>query len=637
MALTYQYERLTHDDEIRLLHLEPGSGDDIHFTLHPVRLGDRPPYEAISYCWGDPKDTCMVYCDGKTLHITKSLYTGLRRLRKDDEVRVLWADAVCIDQKCTAEKNVQVALMNRIYSQPSSVLIWLGDDTSGLEGLHECIQGALDVLPPDHFEFEELYAVSKRIFREASQLRAADKPNFNDHDWRPITNLLHRPWFDRRWIIQEVTLADDSVPRLAICGEIEFSWNQLASVAYRLASYGITPLLAGLSIINYRAPYMMSFMAEGGRPIMMLVALSMTYLLKMYRNTGNLVDCVVATSLFKCGFSHDHLYSLLSLPQKPSGVVADYRLSIEDVCMQFAETTLIVDQNPRLLSLAPHTSIRTGGQEVQRLDLPSWVPDLTCQGPVNPLVSYTIRPQLFHAGGKQPPSITMSSDRRRLHLKGRIVDKVATRGRAQVDVPWPTAEDIKPRTGFHVFVKKRMMNWLQECYEVAGEEYSRQNSKQGSDPAEKSGERAELRRQFLETLLCGMTMLRDPIPEEALEATQVYVDYIFDYFTDDYVLSTEVKETMLTYGALIEQSLLAMAEARCFCRTEQGRLGQVRADAVAGDLFVCIVGAEVPFLLRPSAETEGAYTLIGDGFLQGVMQGEAFSDARYETIDITIV
>jgi hypothetical protein len=168
MAPAYQYEPLTHDDGIRLLHLKSGSGDEIHFTLNPVRLGDKPSYEAISYCWGDPNNTLTVYCDGKQLHVTKSLYTGLRRLRRDDSIRVLWADAVCINQMDTSEKNVQVGLMSRIYSQPSSILIWLGDDTSGLEGLHECIQGALDVLPPDHFEFEKLYTISTRIFREAS-------------------------------------------------------------------------------------------------------------------------------------------------------------------------------------------------------------------------------------------------------------------------------------------------------------------------------------------------------------------------------------------------------------------------------------------------------------------------------------
>jgi hypothetical protein len=182
MASAFRYHPLTHDDEIRLLHLKPGSGDDIHFTLHSVRLGEQPSYEAISYCWGDASDTREVYCNGQLLSITNSLYTGLKRLRKEDTVRVLWADAVCINQKDVPEKGSQVGLMSRIYSQPSRVLVWLGDDTSGLDGLHVCIKGALDVLPPEHFDFSEIYPVSTRIFREASVRTRiiGDKPMRND-------------------------------------------------------------------------------------------------------------------------------------------------------------------------------------------------------------------------------------------------------------------------------------------------------------------------------------------------------------------------------------------------------------------------------------------------------------------------
>jgi hypothetical protein len=62
-----------------------------------------------------------------------------------------------------------------------------------------------------------------------------------------MNSLLCRPWFERRWIIQEVTLAEDSVPRLAICGDVEFSWSDLAAVTYRMASYGIVHLVAGVS------------------------------------------------------------------------------------------------------------------------------------------------------------------------------------------------------------------------------------------------------------------------------------------------------------------------------------------------------------------------------------------------------
>ncbi len=367
---------------------------------------------------------------------------------------------------------------------------------------------------------------------------------------------------------------------------------------------------------------MMAFLADGGKPIHMLAAACMTYLIKWFRNKGNLVDAVTATPFFKCTHPSDHLYSLLSLMQGTSGIEADYNLPSEDVCMQFALATLVADQNLRPLSLAPHTTILLGGQQPARLALPSWVPDLTCQGGVNPLVSYTIRSQLFHAGGHEKPNVTVSADGRLLQLRGRIVDKVVKMARCQADVPFPTEEEVHPKSGFHARMKKRISNWFQECREVAGEKHRAEN--------------ATTNRRFLETLLCGMSSMRDPLPDEVIEATGVYMDYLFDFFTEGYVLPEEVRVTILTYGGLVEQSVAGVTESRRFCRTEQGRLGQVRAEAREGDVFACIVGAEVPYLLRPSGEKEGVYTLVGDTFLLGVMQGEALSDSRYETVDIVI-
>ncbi|KAL2197703.1 heterokaryon incompatibility protein-domain-containing protein [Corynascus similis CBS 632.67] len=612
----YQYEPRTYDNEIRLLHLEPGVTDDVHFTLHPVRLSDNS--------------------------FTVSLYTGLRRLRCRDAVRVLWADAVCINQNDTLEKNTQVRLMSRIYSQPSRVLIWLGEDSSDIEGLQECIDGALAVLPPENYDFETIYPISKQIFLQAYRRRVEGKPNFLSHDSRPMTRLLCRPWFDRRWIIQEVTLADDTVPRLAICGDVEFSWKDLASVAFRIGAYGIAPSIAGMSTIITHASYMISFYVQESRPFQMIAPLFMAYLLKVYRNKGSVFDCVTATSLFKCGVPHDHLYSLLSVPQIPSAIVPDYRLSVEEVCLQFAETTLIGEHNLRLLSLAPHTTYLPNAPLPARRALPSWVPDLTCQGFVHPLVSYTIQSQCFHAGGKQRPGATISADRRLLHVKGRIVDRVANMAICQADVPFPTEQEVLPRTGISARIKKRFAIWLDGCYRVAGEQYARTKARGRASgheketvPREDPQEETKLRRSFLEALTCGMTLMRDPISEEVFAAMQVYIDYLFDYFTEGYVVSEEVRDTILTYGALIEQSLI-FGEARCFCRTLQGRLGRVRLEAKEDDVFVCIAGAEVPYLLRPSVENAGVYTLVGDSFLQGVMQGKAWLDGRYETVKIML-
>jgi heterokaryon incompatibility protein (HET) len=170
--VSYLYEELTDPvpGQFRLLHLEPGTGD-VHFTLSNAHLDDNPVYEAISYCWGDAKDTRVVHCHGVPINITNSLFTALLRLRKLDETRILWADAVCINQASTDEKTQQVKLMGRIYSQPSRVLIWLGEDKTGLDGLEECLDGAQDLLPPSTQDGGELLAAAKTAYLETSVSR----------------------------------------------------------------------------------------------------------------------------------------------------------------------------------------------------------------------------------------------------------------------------------------------------------------------------------------------------------------------------------------------------------------------------------------------------------------------------------
>ncbi|KAK4238473.1 heterokaryon incompatibility protein-domain-containing protein [Achaetomium macrosporum] len=201
--LDYHYAPLTQPNSIRLLHLYPASSDS-------EDLNDKLSYDATSYCWGDPNDIRVVFCDHRALHVTVSLYTALKRLRYADQDRILWADAVCINQKDNDEKGRQVQLMSRIYSQPTRVLICLGDDMTGLDGLTGCLRSAREVLPPETHDYGVLYENSKEILLEGHRLPKEGKPNLLDYNWAPMKNLLCRPCFDRRWIIQEVVLANDN-------------------------------------------------------------------------------------------------------------------------------------------------------------------------------------------------------------------------------------------------------------------------------------------------------------------------------------------------------------------------------------------------------------------------------------------
>ncbi|KAF2836782.1 HET-domain-containing protein, partial [Patellaria atrata CBS 101060] len=123
----YVYVALPSEDLIRLLELIPGDGPVIQCRLRIAFFEDvEARYEAISYCWGDAKDTKYVSCNGLKLPVTRNLHDALERFRDKKKTRALWAGAVCIHQENEEEQGHQVRQMASIYQQASKVLIWIG-------------------------------------------------------------------------------------------------------------------------------------------------------------------------------------------------------------------------------------------------------------------------------------------------------------------------------------------------------------------------------------------------------------------------------------------------------------------------------------------------------------------------------
>lgn len=121
------YNPIVGDDTIRLLEILPGSGIDVvACRLRTVQFSDAPQYEALSYCWGDALFNMEAYCNGERLAITTNLYSALSHLRNDNKLRVLWVDAICINQADIDERNQQVRLMRQIYEKAEAVVVWLG-------------------------------------------------------------------------------------------------------------------------------------------------------------------------------------------------------------------------------------------------------------------------------------------------------------------------------------------------------------------------------------------------------------------------------------------------------------------------------------------------------------------------------
>jgi hypothetical protein len=127
----FKHHRFQYLDSFRLLRLMPSqyTSDKICIDLIEDRFSNAPPYEALSYTRGSPGQKRPVYCDGKILHVTTNCEAAMRQLRLKEESRMLWVDAICIDQDCIEERNHQVGIIGGIYRSAKCVLIWLGEAT----------------------------------------------------------------------------------------------------------------------------------------------------------------------------------------------------------------------------------------------------------------------------------------------------------------------------------------------------------------------------------------------------------------------------------------------------------------------------------------------------------------------------
>jgi hypothetical protein len=75
---------------------------------------------------GETRLISTIQVNEHTLKITKSLRSALFYLRKSDEPRTLWVDAICINQNDLKERGDQVRNMGEIYSRTSRTVVWLG-------------------------------------------------------------------------------------------------------------------------------------------------------------------------------------------------------------------------------------------------------------------------------------------------------------------------------------------------------------------------------------------------------------------------------------------------------------------------------------------------------------------------------
>jgi hypothetical protein len=614
-AKQYAYTSLTREREIRLLALEPAAFDgNLSCHLMIASLDDPPPFEALSYVWGDPEPRMQVLCDGDIFEIGPKLDVALRHLRYEAKERVIWVDALCIDQENDQERTQQVQLMGDIYSSAVQTLIWLGEETDDVKTSFDELKQFIDRLPRGL----DLSAFDPTVSMEVPQFLLDGLASREQIPLSGIANLLARPWFGRKWVIQEVI---KSKSPLVLLGHQSIEWRYFQDFWTGTLFFNNIPALMSESMSNLAVSKHLSNLSM----LATLGGLSTPLYFQIALSTG-----------FSCTDPRDHIIALLGLatdiPRDEAAILADYSVSAEEICARLA--ILMIFQHGSLDILSLHNSIPVESR------VPSWVPpfsNLPYEGPSTML--QTITTPLASKSTNVFPEL--SEDGALLSLRGRIVDKITTAGSVS---PFRSISHWEQQGEGNGTFLEILGDWLVECEEIAKK----------AKPSVKAS--SEKNQGILdEDLGIGNLTLEPGLDITARESgldefkraialdtgetlTQDFVDEYFTLLkyvqnleeTLDNIMSADEFFTL----ANRHDTRLKLLGFRRFCSTEKERIGWMAMHVEVGDLVCVFDGGDMAYVIRPS--DEGRYKIVGDCFVRGIMNGETLDDPDISSEMITL-
>ena len=228
----YIYQRLQKPEggaaEFRLVTLHHGApSDDIRVSIqiHPLprsdlaqelKASDYLSWQALSYTWGnlnEYENISVIQLDGSEsadLRVTRNLTEALRHLRHNDKDRLMWIDAICIDQAdndvALEERAWQVRSMHHIYSRADGTVIWLGAEGRDSGYALQVIQQLGLSIKVNWWTFETF--TPNGVLTKPMQMWRTSR--HTSREQQAVIRLLERPYFGRVWVTQEFFLAHDA-------------------------------------------------------------------------------------------------------------------------------------------------------------------------------------------------------------------------------------------------------------------------------------------------------------------------------------------------------------------------------------------------------------------------------------------
>ncbi|KAK4244139.1 heterokaryon incompatibility protein-domain-containing protein [Corynascus novoguineensis] len=424
--LYYQYTPLPRG-HIRLIYITPANVEEfkasgqqsVFITLRDVRLDKAPIYAAFSYCWGDPDEVSPVFCNGKLLYVPSSLWRLLSwhvpgesrsvysqfdasRPARMGNPAVFWADAICINQGDTIEKNHQIPLMQTIYQKTSEVVAYVGESAVGMRaGI--CMAA--------------IASAGQQARSSSVSARKQAQDDVRSLDWDAVTTFYSESLFRRSWIIQEIILSRE----ITFCyGRIRILMSVLHDCALALSEGRVKPPNSILGDTYGRRLGNMDKFKESLRQILHLSRLKATW------DQGGILPFVEVLQHFRSANAsdpRDKVYSLLSLATEDyrSRIIPDYSASNTAVAV-YEHVAQCALQLGDLTVLLPNAGISR-----QHSTLASWAPDWSYEP------RQAINGALFSCSGPRarcdafvPPF--QHHNRSKLIIRGSIIDKISHAG-----------------------------------------------------------------------------------------------------------------------------------------------------------------------------------------------------------------
>ncbi|KIN00196.1 hypothetical protein OIDMADRAFT_145702 [Oidiodendron maius Zn] len=618
-SFAYKPLKATRDGpSIRLLRLQPGSRQaPVVCDLTDVALVEELVYDAISYTWGIPgRDITQVQvvCNNGTLMIGENLEAALRHLRRDKEVVVIWADAICINQKDNEEKSQQVRLMRQIYQKATVVHIWLG--AAGYFGHHTLAGMATLALlawgrgqgdfPVRYGKRAPLFVTKHkdRIFSFIYSWCQARGPTPN------VLQVLDNYWFSRIWIIQELAVSSNVVVHK---GDVRISWPNflygvsLFSEASELQRiYGPRRLQFLTSLQSCRASF-----TEGGRKQLFDLALE-------HRN---------------CGASdpRDKIFALCGLASDdgPEGLDVNigYSTTAQEVYKAFATAILKTSYCMDLLSV-PRLPV---GQRLP--GLPSWVPDWSAAS-----ASISLRHRfaqygyLFEPNASKDTEATfaLSNDGARLQLEGFVVDEIievasllsaTSSSVATMSKAWSVIDSVCRRDKILLEWENLAIHEPEGLYPTGEKLFEAYvQVLLASSPFQQVYKDDYIKFHSLSHIYAWLLKRYEVDPKDSFAKLRKGYIGAMVYLTSSLNKRLVDKREVSKFIGRMEH----LIEGRRLVKTKAGYLGLGPEEARPGDVIALVKGAKVPLVLRSSSSSL-CWELVGDAYVHGMMQGELFN------------